>query len=157
MEPIIIPFETNSLGRIDFLADVMTNDCKSFDGVRFKLDSGSDFTTIDCEDLYNLGYTKEFLAACPFHPTGASTASTDIQLQYIKNVTIKFGDREIQGCRIFFALNAQLRSLFGSDILKYFNRDIDYDNELLRLTGRTNKPRLSEGETPLQIYSVEKK
>jgi hypothetical protein len=80
-----------------------------------------------------------------------------MRLQYIKNVTIKFGDREVQGCRIFFALDTQLRSLFGSDILKYFNRNIDYDEELLRLTKRKNTPLLSEGEAPLQIYSVEKK
>jgi len=33
MEPITIPFITNNLGRVDFLADVMTSDNKSFDDV----------------------------------------------------------------------------------------------------------------------------
>lgn len=157
MEQIIIPFESSNLGRIDFDASVMTGDLKSFKGVRFKLDSGSDFTTVDCDDLQNLGYTREFLESCPAHPSGVSTASGDMRLQYIKNITIKFGDREIQGCRIFFALDTQLRSLFGSDILKYFNRSVDYDDELLRLTKRKKLPLLSEGETPLQIYYVEQK
>jgi hypothetical protein len=157
MEQIIIPFESSNLGRVDFDASVMTGDLKSFKAVRFKLDSGSDFTTVDCEDLQNLGYTRDFLKNCPAHPSNVSAASGDMKLRFIKNVTIKFGDREIQGCRIYFALDTELHSLFGSDILKYFNRNIDYDDELLRLTQRKNMPLLSEGETPLQIYSVEEK
>ena len=81
MEPIIIPFDSNSLGRVDFTADVMKGDYKSFGSVMFKLDSGSDFTTIDHEDLDELGYTQAFLQSCPYHPTSASTASSNIQLQ----------------------------------------------------------------------------
>ena len=154
MKSIIIPFNFNSLGRVEFLANVMTSDCKSFRVVNFKLDSGSDFTTISCEDLDNLGYTRDFLQNCPFHHTSASTASSDIRLQYIENISIKFGEREIQGCRIFFVLDSQLRSLFGSDILKYFNWGVNYDKGLLRLDKTENEPKLSKGETPLQIYKI---
>jgi len=157
VEPITIPFEPNNLGRVDFEARIVTSDLKSFEIVRFKLDSGSDFTTVDCEDLDKLGYSHEFLQSCPFHPNSASTASNDIRLQYIKNITIKFGDREIQGCRIFFALDTQLRSLFGSDILKYFNWGVNYDKGLFQLTQAEKAPGLSEGETLLHIYSVEEK
>jgi len=156
MESIIIPFIFSSLGRVNFSADIMTGDYKSFKSVRFKLDSGSDFTTISCKDLYSLGYTHEFLKSCPFHSTNATTASSDIKLQYIKDVSIKFGNREMQGCRIFFALDSQLRSLFGSDILKYFNWEVNYDKGLLRLSPTENSPALSEGESPLQIYIVER-
>ena len=155
MAAIIIPFEFNSLGRVDFIADVVTSDFKSFKGVRFKLDSGSDFTTIDSKDLYNLGYTRGFLENCPFHHLSASTASSNIRLQYIKNVSIKFIEREIQNCRIFFALDSQLRSLFGSDILKYFNWSVDYDKKILQLNKTENVPTLSEGEESLQIYTIE--
>ena len=51
MHPIIIPFDTNNLGRVEFDADVMTGDRMSLGRVEFKLDSGSDFTTISCDDL----------------------------------------------------------------------------------------------------------
>ena len=158
MHPIIIPFDTNNLGRVEFLADVMTGDRKSFDTVEFKLDSGSDFTTINCDDLETLGYTIEYLKSCPFHKNKASTASDEfhLPLQYVSNVSIKFEDRELQGCRIFFALNTKLRSLFGSDILKYFNREINYDNGTLILYELSSTPALSEGETPIHIYSLEK-
>ena len=155
MGTINIPFVFNSLGRVDFFADVVTSEYKSFKGVRFKLDSGSDFTTIDSKDLYSLGYTREFLESCPFHHLSASTASNNIRLQYIKNISIKFGGREIQNCRIFFALDSQLRSLFGSDILKYFNWGVNYDKKLLQLNKTENAPALSEGEEPLQIYFAE--
>jgi len=155
MESIEIQFISNNLGRVDFWADVMTGDNMSFRNVRFKLDSGSDFTTIDCEDLDKLGYTQEFLETCPFHPTSATTASSDIQLRYISNISLKFGSREIQGCRVFFALGTQLRSLFGSDILKYFNREINYDDGIMRLTQAKRAPQLSKGETPLHIYSID--
>ena len=155
MESIIIPFEFNSLGRVDFMANVITSDCKSFKTVRFKLDSGSDFTTIDSKDLYNLGYTREFLENCPFHHSSATTASSDIRLQFIKNVSIKFSEREIQNCRIFFAIDSQLRSLFGSDILKYFNWGVNYDKKVLQLDKTNNIPALSEGEETLQIYTIE--
>ncbi|MCL2356083.1 MAG: retropepsin-like domain-containing protein [Defluviitaleaceae bacterium] len=155
MGTINIPFVFNSLGRVDFFADVATSDYKSFKGVRFKLDSGSDFTTIDSQDLYNLGYTREFLETCPFHHLSATTASSNIRLRYIKNISIKFGEREIQNCRIFFALDSQLRSLFGSDILKYFNWGVNYDKKVLLLDKVGNAPMLSEGEEPLHIYIIE--
>ena len=155
MHVINIPFNPSSLGRVEFAANVMTSDRKSFGGVRFKLDSGSDFTTISCDELYNLGYAHEFLENCPFHHLSASTASSNVRLQFIKNVSIKFGEREIQNCRIFFALDSQLRSLFGSDILKYFNWGVNYDKKLLQLDKTENVPVLSEGEEPLQIYFVE--
>jgi hypothetical protein len=135
----------------------MTGSRKTIRDVRFKLDSGSDFTTISCEDLELLGYSEEYLISCPHHRVKASTASEDfvLPLQYISDVSIKFGDRELQGCRMFFALGTKLRSLFGSDILKYFNREINYDAGEFRLTELSSKPLLSSGETPIQIYTVE--
>jgi len=50
-----------------------------------------------------------------------------------------------------------MRSLLGSDILKYFNFEVNYDESLLLLRERTCKPGLSPGETLIQIYSVEEK
>ena len=159
MHPIIIPFDTNNLGRVEFLSDVMTGNRMSFGSVEFKLDSGSDFTTISCDDLETLGYSIEYLKTCPFHKSKASTASDEfhLPLQYITNISIKFEDRELQGCRVFFALNTKLRSLFGSDMLKYFNREINYDNGTLTLNKLTSAPVLSEGETPIHIYLLEEK
>ena len=158
MAPIIIKFTSDNLGRVIFDADVMTGDRKSLKTVVFKLDSGSDFTTINCDDLENLGYSNDFLKTCPFHQIKASTASSGhtLPLQYISNISIKFQDRELQGCRMFFAIGTNLRSLFGSDILKYFNREINYDKGELRLTELANKPMQSQGEVPIHIYSVEK-
>ena len=157
MLPITIPFIPNSLGRVEFRAHVMTGDRKSLKGVDFKYDSGSDFTTISCDDLRRLGYTQDYLKSCPVHENGANLAMDEkkIPLQYIKNVSIKFGDRELQHCRVFFALGTGLRSLFGSDILKYFNREINYDTGELKLTERKSEVTLSTGETQIQIYSIE--
>jgi hypothetical protein len=157
MQPITIPFIPSNLGRVEFDAEVMTGDRKTFGDVTFKLDSGSDFTTLSCDDLEVLGYEKQYLQACPYHDSHASTASENfvLPLQYVSDVSIKFEDRELQGCRIFFALNTNLRSLFGSDILKYFNREINYDAGELRLHEANNKPVLSSGEKPIHIYSVE--
>ena len=156
MLPIVIDFTSSNLGRVEFDADVMTGDRKSLRSVEFKLDSGSDFTTLSCDDLEMLGYGMEYLKSCPYHNTHASTASEDLvlPLQYITDVSIKFGERELQGCRIFFALGTNLRSLFGSDILKYFNREINYDYNELRLTELKSKPILSPSEKPIQIYTL---
>ena len=158
MLPITISFIPNSLGRVEFVAHVMTGDRKSLDSVRFKYDSGSDFTTISCEDLEILGYTQEFLKSRPYHVAGASMAMGGKKkpLQYIENVSIKFGDRELQQCRVYFALETELSSFFGSDILKYFNREINYDKGELKLFERKSEPGLSVGEdTPINIYSLE--
>ena len=157
MEPIRIDIVPNNLGRVVFDVNVLTGDHKSFGSVRFKLDSGSDFTTVNCDDLYDLGYTREYLEKCPVHNITASTASEDtaLSLQYISNVSMKFDDRELQGCRIFFALDTKLRSLFGSDILKYFNWKVNYDAGVFQMAEVKTKPSLSEGETPIHIYSLE--
>ena len=58
MLPIVIDFTSSNLGRVEFDADVMTGDRKSLRSVEFKLDSGSDFTTLSCDDLEMLGYGK---------------------------------------------------------------------------------------------------
>ncbi|MCL2087004.1 MAG: retropepsin-like domain-containing protein [Oscillospiraceae bacterium] len=157
MVPMIIPFTPNNLGRVEFDANVMTGDRKSLKKVRFKYDSGSDFTTINCDDLRRLGYSEEFLKSCPHHSDGATLATNEnrTSLQYITNVSIKFGDRELQHCRVFFALGTSLRSLFGSDILKYFNREICYDTGELRLLELKTAPQLSPSEVPIEIYSME--
>jgi hypothetical protein len=156
MQPIVIPFTSHGLGRVVFGADVLTSDRKSLDSVEFKLDSGSDFTTLSCDDLKKLGYTQEYLQGCPIHTNEVSgaTEETTFRLQYMDNVSIKFGIRELQGCRIFFALGTKLRSLFGSDILKYFNWEVDNDEGELRLAQRATFPELADGEEPIQIYTL---
>ena len=157
MEPIIIQFTTNNLGRVEFRAGVQTGDGLSHKRISFKLDSGSDFTTLSCEDLSLLGYSREILEACPFHGNEPSTAFSDTKphLRYMTNISITFGDRELQNCRIFFALDTKLKSLFGSDILKYLNREINYDEGKLYLRKRIVDPKLSRDETPIQIYSLD--
>ncbi|MCL2020412.1 MAG: hypothetical protein FWG70_11760 [Oscillospiraceae bacterium] len=156
MEPIIIPFPENGLGRVVVKAQMMTGDRKSLGDIQFKLDSGSDFTTVSCKTLKMLGYTDEFLISCPHHIVDATLAAGEKrELQYIKNVSIKFGDRELQQCRVFFAFGTKLRTFLGNDILKYFNREINYDDGELKLFERKSTPPLSTGEVPINIYSVE--
>ena len=156
-QPIIIPFGPSGLGRIEFKVQVQTGNGLSLGDVTFKLDSGSDFTTLSCEDLESLGYTQAFLQACPFHHVSASAASSDVEfkLQYLKSVAIKLGEHELKGCRIFFILGSKLRSLLGCDILKYFNYEINYDKGEMRLNKAVNAPELSRGETPIHIYLIE--
>jgi uncharacterized Fe-S cluster protein YjdI len=158
MLPIIIPFVPNNLGRVEFKAGVMTGDKKSLKRVDFKYDSGSDFTTVSCDDLEKLGYSEEYLKSCPPHQGGASLAMGErkVPLRYITNVSIKLGDRELQHCRVFFALGTNLRSLFGNDILKYFNREICYKSGEFRLFELEEKPQLSSDEAPIRIYSIER-
>jgi len=158
MKPIIIPFKTNSLGRIMFNTGILAGDYKSTKDVEFKFDSGSDFTTIHWDVLTEvLEFSEKFLDDCPFHHDPASAAGTkDIPLQYITNMSMKFGDRELQGVRIFFAKNTEMRSLLGSDVLKYFNWDVNYDKGIFQLAERETKPLLSKGEErPIEIYSLE--
>ena len=162
MEPIIITFTQMSVGRVEFDAEVMTADRLTLDTITFKLDTGSDFTTLSCEDLELLGFDQDFLKSCATYGDPASSAGGELRLQYIDNVSIKLGNREIQGCRIFFALGTGLRSLFGSDILKYFNYSVDFDIDAtgnigeLQLCPATRIPQLSKGETQIQIYAIDR-
>lgn len=157
MGPLIIPFVPNNLGRVWINVNMLTKDRKSLEKIRFKLDSGSDFTTINVKDLGVLGYTQDFLKTCPFHENYATTASDNIKfsLQYITDISLRFEDREIKGCRIFFSLGTGLRSLLGCDILKYFDWEVNYTSGEFRLKETLDKPQLSKGESLLQIYSLE--
>ena len=162
MEPIIITFTQLSVGRVEFDAEVITADRLSLDTVTFKLDTGSDFTTLSYDDLKLLGYEDVFLHACKHYKDPASSAGGDLKLQYMDNISIKLGDRELQGCRIFFALDTDLRSLFGSDILKYFNYSVNFDSDETGETGElqmvksARSPKLSKGESQIQIYSLDR-
>ena len=154
MIPFKIGFTPSGLGRVEFRADVMTADRMSLRSILFKLDTASDFTTLSLTDLKRLGYTQEQLQECKIFEGSASTGGGDLELRYIENVSIKFEDREIQNARVFFAPKTKLRSLFGCDILKYFNFSVDYDNGSLMLSKASKSPALSQGETPIQIYSI---
>lgn len=156
--PIIINFIPNSLGCVNFFASVRKSDGKSHGDVEFKLDSGSHFTTLNYKELRRLGYNDDFLSKCPEHKSEKPTRLADgsiVRLRYIRNQSIKFDDREIQGLRIFFMTGVDIDfNLFGSDILKYFYREIDYDAGEFRLMERVARPALSEGERELHIYSL---
>lgn len=159
MKPDInIPFKTSNLGRVEFDLDISTADKKRFVTIEFKLDSGSDFTTLSIDDLSVLGYDEAFLKSCPVHLAsheGVTTADgNQINLQYLSNITIKFADRELQGCKIYFCLGTKMRSLFGSDLLKYFDREVNYSNGTLILKELDEQPTLSQGETLVQIYEL---
>jgi hypothetical protein len=157
--PINIAFKTSSRGRIKFDADVMTADCKTLRSIDFELDTASDFTTMSRTDLITLGYTEEQLKLCPTHSVKALTAGGTFTLQYITNVSIKLAERELQQTRIFFAKEESyqklLGTLFGADLLKYFNFNVNYDEGLLTLQKVKNLPQLSTGEQQINIYSVE--
>ena len=153
MSPIIVKFKPRSTGRVELAIDVMTADRLTFESVLFKLDTGSEFTTLSIKDLEQLGYTDAFLHKCKIYGK-ASSAAGSINLQYIENVSLKFDDREIQGCRLFFALGSQLHSLFGSDILKYFNYSVNHDNGEFAMSLATKAPILTPGEPQLHIYSL---
>jgi len=154
MLPIVIKFTPSELGRVVFEAEVMTSDRLTLDTVSFKLDTGSDFTTLSCKDLAILGYTEEILKTCNVYGY-ASTAGGDVAMQYIDNVSIKFGDRELQGCRIFFALGTKLSSLFGSDILKYFTYTVDNDSYELRMSAKKKTVVPKAGEPQIHVYSLD--
>jgi hypothetical protein len=153
MSAIVITFAPTSLGRVEFDAEVMTADRLSLDTVKFKLDTGSDFTTLSLADLHLLGYSDTFLQSCPVFGE-AITPAGEVTLQYIEHISLKLGDREIQDCRIFFALGSPMRSIFGCDILKYFNYAVDFDKGEFLLNKTDRVPALSFGETPIQIYSI---
>ena len=154
--PIIIQFYPCFLGRVEFDAYVLKNDLRTHGIVRFKLDSGSDITTLSCKDLANLGYPDSYLLSRPKYATTVTTADGKIvSLRYLDDVSIKFNDRELQGCRVYFALGTKMRSLFGNNILRYFKREIDYDIGELKLFERSAHSILSANETPIQIYSLE--
>ncbi|MCL2086845.1 MAG: retropepsin-like domain-containing protein [Oscillospiraceae bacterium] len=175
MTPIKINFETDERGRVDFEADVTTFDSKSLRPIKFKLDTASDFTTLSDEALERLGYTEELLLnECNDITHKAITGAGEIPLRHIDNVSIKFGDREIQHARVFFMLKKdldikirqaidkgeikqpKLNTLLGSDLMKHFNFTVNYDDLELTLWKTTRTPKLSQGEKPIQIYSVEK-
>jgi len=158
-EPINIEFKTTSIGRIKFAADVMTADCGTLEPIEFELDTASDFTTLSRADLETLGYTAKQLADCPVHSVQARTGGGKFTLQYITNVSIKLAGRELQQTRVFFAKEEEyqklLGTLFGVDLLKYFNFAVNYDKGLLTLQKVETLPQLSTGESRVNIYSVE--
>jgi len=152
---IILDFETNEVGRILIDVKVLTGNSLSHKTVKFRLDTGADYTIIGMDTLRHLGYTDEFLHSCPKEKYPATAANnTKVQLHYLENVSIMFNEREIQGCRIYFSPNAKMRNLFGCNILKYFNYMINYDFAEILLQERSTMPQLSEGEKPIQVYEI---
>ena len=58
--PIVINFKPSNLGRVNFELDVRRADGLSHRRVMFKLDSGSDFTTLSMRDFGHFRIYREF-------------------------------------------------------------------------------------------------
>ncbi|MCL1999018.1 MAG: retroviral-like aspartic protease family protein [Turicibacter sp.] len=155
--PIVINFENDESGRIMFDLKMLKANLLDHDLVRFKFDTGADLTVISCEDLTRLGYTHEFLQNCPeYMKKPVYTANGErVYLKYISNISIMFGDRELQGCDLHFSLKPDLHNLFGTDILRYFDINISYTNSEIYLYKRDEESLTAE-TSHLQIYSLKK-
>ncbi|MCL1987980.1 MAG: retroviral-like aspartic protease family protein [Firmicutes bacterium] len=152
--PIEIPFTSDWPGRINISLDVSTSNLLGFGNVDFKLDTGSDFVTINMDDLHRLGYTDEQLKSCPIHGIATTADGKKVNLQYMTNVSIKYKNREIQQATIYFAIGTKMRNLLGNNWLKYFDIKIKRKSSLLTLTETTEPPELTDGEIPMQIYDL---
>jgi len=99
----------------------------------FKVDTGSDFTVLRLDDLIRLGYNMESLKIYPVHEHRASTVAEEngLILHYIDGVTLELGCVTLYNRRIFFS-DQIVRNLLGSDILKYFNIEIDREANLFK-------------------------
>ncbi|MCL2016156.1 MAG: retroviral-like aspartic protease family protein [Defluviitaleaceae bacterium] len=153
-KPIEIPFTSDSPGRVNISLDLSTSDFRNFGNVDFKLDTGSDFVTVNIEDLHRLGYTDNQLKSCPIHGIATTADGKEVKLQYMTNISIKYKERELQQATIYFALGTQMRNLLGNNWLKYFDIEIKRKASLLTLAETTEPPQLTDGEIPMQIYDL---
>ncbi|MCL1999012.1 MAG: retroviral-like aspartic protease family protein [Turicibacter sp.] len=153
--PIILKFAEDEDGKILTNINVLKADHLSHGEVEFKVDTGATLTIINHEHLANLGYTQEFLQNCPrYTKKNVTTADgTSIQLRYLPDISLMFEDSEIQQCEIYFSLESDMRTLFGTDILQLFNIMIDYDSGEVRLYKRNIEPVSGKGQP--QVYSLD--
>ena len=131
-----LEFIPNNIGRIELTLSIQKANKINMEDIDFALDTGSDFTTIGIKHLIQLGYTKELLQNCPYHKNLATTVATEhsIDLQYIDNVTVLIDCIELKNRRIYFSMDKNVKNLLGSDLLKYFNMEINRDIGLVFLT-----------------------
>ena len=128
--PIRLTYTDNNIGRISVSMNVKHQTTKIMTPIKMKFDTGSDFTTISQDDLYDLGYDYSYLKTRPYYqlPPSAAASSLKVPLQHLNGVDIQLDNQHISNCVIYFALDCGLRSLLGADILKYFNHNINRDD-----------------------------
>ncbi|MCL1999015.1 MAG: retroviral-like aspartic protease family protein [Turicibacter sp.] len=153
--PIIVKFAENNDGLIKGNIGVLKADRLSHSDVEFKIDTGANLTVINHKHLANLGYTQEFLQNCPDYTEREVTTANGVvvTLKYIDHMSLMFGDREIQNCKIYFSLESDMRTLFGTDFLRRFNLTINYDDRKVLLYKRDME--ITVGEIQPQIYSLD--
>ena len=134
-------------GRIECEVRIKPFDSSLMENVRFKVDTGADFSTISKSALYKLGYSAQWVAEnMKLSETSTSVASGEkldsyyirlpvINIFGIEGINYPFGillDIEeklpkpsCKGCEFTKAKKMDFRSLLGNDILSCFDISVD--------------------------------
>ena len=131
-----MPFLNHPIGRIDVEIHVQGAALTLLYPINCKLDTGSDFTTINHKSLLKIGYTKEFLQNCSYCSETVTTVTEHqrLRLQYIENIIVLLDCVELRNQRIYFSMDIPLRNLLGLDLLKHFNMDVDREQSRVSLS-----------------------
>ena len=137
-------------GRIECRVHIKPYDANLMKSIRFKVDTGADFSTISKSALYELGYADDWIEYNKQASTGTTTSASGETLESyfvrlpiinifgIEGVDYPFGillDKEenlpkpsCRGCEYTTGKKLDFRSLLGNDILTCFNISINRES-----------------------------
>ena len=147
-------------GRIECRVSIKPYDSLLMKDIKFKVDTGADFSTISKSALRDLGFSddwieenKEPVATSTTVASGEEVVSYNIRLPLINIYGIEgtdypFGilmDKEVylpkptcKGCGFTEAKKLDYRPLLGNDILSCFKVAIDWDNKVVNLAPQSS-------------------
>ncbi|MCL2170502.1 MAG: retroviral-like aspartic protease family protein [Defluviitaleaceae bacterium] len=127
--------------------------------VKFKVDSGANFTTISSDKLFELGYDEEWIKSGKkltgsARPTVANGKFLDDCYEVVLP-EINIGGFVGRNWHFLTSPTETFRLLFGTNSMKFFNWNFDYENTLCRLTVNKKATNLLFDKSEQSIHAID--
>lgn len=142
-------------GRVECRVHIKPYDSHLMRAVRFKIDTGADFSTISKSALHRLGYSSQWIEANKNPAVSSTTVASGeeiasyyvrlplINIYGVEGTDYPFGilmDKEeilpkptCKGCEFTTPKKLDYRPLLGNDILSCFRVEIDWNSDVVCL------------------------
>ena len=127
--------------------------------VDYKIDSGANRTTISCEQLVKLGFDEQWIRTGKLLEGGARpTVASGLPVEDCYEVILP--EINIGGCvgynwPFITSLSVSFKFLLGTDTMRYFNWEFDYEHGLCRFDLIPGMRRVLYNNSEQSIHSVD--
>ena len=138
---------------------IKPNESATMQSVRYKVDSGANCTTISRAELSKLGYDDAWIrTGKPLTGADAPTVASGLPIDGCYEVVlpeIRIGDWIGYNWPVLTSLSVPFKLLLGTDSMRFFNWNFDYENNVCKFGLIPGKRKLLFNQKEQSIHAID--